>query len=272
MRYLKHKKVGIIGLGNMGHAILRGLARSAGAGKRMLGGYDCDTGKARSAGKPLGVPIYPSVTDLAGSCDIVIIAVKPQNFDELAGELSGNVSGKLVISIAAGIKTRYIEKAIGAKTRVVRVMPNTPALVGAGITAVCRGRHASAADLKTAEEIFSSIGATVVMEEKYFDLVTAISGSGPAYFFYLKEALIEAAVKMGMGKDVAKALVSKTALGAAKLLIETGHEPGILRQRVTSKGGTTEEAIKVFDKASFKRIVEKAVIAAARRSKELSGD
>lgn len=271
MRYLKRKKVGVIGLGNMGHAVLRGLASPAGACRRLLGGYDCNTAKARSVGRSLGVSVYPSVKDLVGFSDIVIIAVKPQNFDELARELSGNVSGKLVISVAAGIKTRYIEKTINAGTRVVRVMPNTPALVGAGITAVCRGKYASSADLKAAEKIFSSVGSTIVIGEKYFDLVTAISGSGPAYFFYLKEALIEAAAKMGMDRDVARALVSKTALGAAKLLIETGHEPGILRQRVTSKGGTTEEAIKVFDKAAFKRIVEKAVIAAARRSKELSG-
>jgi pyrroline-5-carboxylate reductase len=271
MRYLKRKKIGIIGLGNMGQAILRGLAGQAGACRRTLGGYDRDTAKARSAGRALGVSIYPSAMELAGSSDIIIIAVKPQNFGELARELSGNISGKLVISVAAGIGTRHIEKTLGAKTRVVRVMPNTPALVGAGITAVCKGRYATASDLKAAEEVFSSVGDTVAMNERYFDLVTAISGSGPAYFFYLKEALIEAAVRMGMGKDVAKVLVSRTALGAAKLLIETGHEPGILRQRVTSKGGTTEEAIKVFDKAEFKRVVEKAVIAAARRSRELSG-
>jgi len=273
MQYLGCKKVGVIGLGNMGHAVMRGLARTCapGANAGMLAGYDCDTAKARAAGKDVRIKLLGSVGELAHFSDIVIIAVKPQQFAQIALELSGLSKGKLLISIAAGIKTRDIERAVGGKARVVRVMPNTPALVGEGMSVICAGRHATQADLKAAISIFSCVGETEVLPERYFDLVTAISGSGPAYFFYLKEALMEAATGLGMKKDTARKLVSRTALGAAKLLIETGHEPAVLRSRVTSKGGTTEQAIKVFEKEGFKRTVRKAVAAAQKRSRQLSG-
>lgn len=271
MRYLGCKKVGVIGLGNMGHAVMRGLARLCAPGAGMLAGYDCDAAKARAAGKDVRIKLLGSVGELAHFSDIVIIAVKPQQFAQVALELSGLSKGKLLISIAAGIKTRDIERAVGGKARVVRVMPNTPALVGEGMSVICAGRHATQADLKAAISIFSCVGETEVLPERYFDLVTAISGSGPAYFFYLKEALMEAATGLGMKKDTARKLVSRTALGAAKLLIETGHEPAVLRSRVTSKGGTTEQAIKVFEKEGFKRTVRKAVAAAQKRSRQLSG-
>jgi len=273
MQYLKRKKIGIIGLGNMGHAVMRGLAGScvSGAGASTLAGYDCDPAKARAAGKNSRVRLPGSVGELAHFSDIVIIAVKPQQFARVALELSGSSKGKLLVSIAAGIRTRDIEKAVGGKARVVRVMPNTPALVGEGMSVICAGRHATQADLKAAIAIFSSVGETEVLPERYFDLVTAISGSGPAYFFYLKEALIEAATGLGMKKDTARKLVSRTAFGAAKLLIETGHEPSVLRGRVTSKGGTTEQAIKVFEREGFKRTVRNAVAAAVKRSRQLSG-
>jgi pyrroline-5-carboxylate reductase len=272
MRYLKHKRIGIIGLGNMGHAVMRGLASSCalGASASRLAGYDCDTAKARAAGKGTRVRLLGSVGELARFSDIVIIAVKPQQFAQVARELSDSSEGKLLISIAAGIRTRDIEKAIGAKARVVRIMPNTPALVGEGMSVICGGRHATQADLKDAIAIFSCVGETEVLPERCFDLVTAVSGSGPAYFFYLKEALIEAATGLGMKKDTARKLVSRTAFGAAKLLIKTGHEPAVLRARVTSKGGTTERAIKVFAKEGFKRTVRKAVAAAQIRSRQLS--
>lgn len=268
---MKFKKIGIIGLGNMGHAILRGLICSGTARKSGIIGYDCDASKCRAAKREFGISIAASVTQLAGRSDVVLIAVKPQNTAPVFEKLSVSGGGKLFMSIAAGIKTGKIEKALGGGPRVIRVMPNTPALVGEGISAICKGRYATGPDVKIAHEIFSSVGETVLLNERYFDLVTAISGSGPAYFFYLKEALIEAAVRLGMDKTTAKRLVSKTAFGAARLLIETGHEPEVLRKRVTSKGGTTEQAIKVLDKAEFKKIVEDAIIAAVKRSRELSG-
>jgi pyrroline-5-carboxylate reductase len=258
----------------MGGAVINGLLASGAVKSTSVIGFDNDAAKLVVAVKKYGILATRSVLEAVAHCDIVIFAVKPQNIDEVLREVSFYGKGRLYISIAAGIKTRRIEKALARirKPRVIRVMPNTPALVGEGISAICKGRYATAKDVKAADEIFSSVGETVNINERYFDLVTAISGSGPAYFFYLKEALIEAAVRLGMDRATAKRLVSKTALGSARLLIESGHEPHILRQRVTSKGGTTEQAIKVFDHAGMKRIVEKAVTAAARRSKELSGE
>jgi len=269
---LADKKIGVIGLGNMGSAILNGLI-SSGAVKRSAAiGFDNDPAKCAAARKKYAIRISRSIAELMAHCDIVILAIKPQNIDEVLREISFYGRDQLHISIAAGIKTRRIEKALVCmrRPRVIRVMPNTPAMVGEGISAICKGRYAAAKDLKAADEIFSSVGETVNIGEKYFDLVTAISGSGPAYFFYLKEALIEAALRLGMDKSMANRLVSKTAFGAAKLLIESGCEPEVLRRRVTSKGGTTEQALKVFERSGMKKIVEKAVIAAAKRSRELS--
>lgn len=278
MRYLADKKIGIIGLGNMGGAIANGLVRSGSVKRNMLFGLDADLNKCRIARKRLGISIAGSIKEISSRADIILIAVKPQDIGPVLNSLAqGRVlfeekgKGKLIISIAAGIKTRRIEKALGGRPRVVRVMPNTPAMVGEGISAVCKGRYATAKDIKVTDEIFSSVGETVNIGERYFDLVTAISGSGPAYFFYLKEALIEAALRLGMDKSTAKKLVSKTAFGAAKLLMVSGYGPEALRARVTSKGGTTERAMKVFERSGMKGIVEKAVIAAAKRSRELSG-
>lgn len=275
MRYLANKKIGIIGLGNMGGAIVNGLVKSGSVKRNMLFGLDTDLNKCRVAKKRLGISIAGSIKEISSRADIILIAVKPQDINPvLNGLAKGKVlfeeKGKLIISIAAGIKTARIEKALGGRPRVVRVMPNTPAMVGEGISAVCKGRYATAKDVKVTDEIFSSVGETANISEKYFDLVTAVSGSGPAYFFYLKEALIEAAVRLGMDKSMAKKLVSKTAFGAAKLLMVSGYGPEALRQRVTSKGGTTERAMKVFEHSGMKGIVEKAVIAAAKRSRELS--
>lgn len=270
MRYLRGKKIGIIGLGNMGRAILNGLVSSGAVGRTSVIGFDNDPAKCADVRRKYSILISRSILELVTHCDIVIFAVKPQNIDEVLKEASCYGKDRLHISIAAGITTRRVEKALGGKPRVVRVMPNTPALVGEGISALCKGRYASRSDLKTADEIFSSVGEVVELNERYFDLVTALSGSGPAYFFYLKEALIEAAVRLGMDRKTAKRLVLKTALGSARLLLESGHEPGLLRQHVTSKGGTTERAIAVFEKAKIKETVARAVSAAARRSKELS--
>ena len=252
---------------------MNGLISSGTVKKKNITGFDTDPAKCAAARKRYSIPVSASIPELVACCDIILFAVKPQNIGEVFKELPSRAEGKLYISIAAGVTTSGIERALGrlGRPRVVRVMPNTPALVGEGISAVCKGRYATLKDLKTAGEIFSSVGEAVNIGEKYFDIVTAVSGSGPAYFFYLKEALIEAAVSLGLDRTTAKRLVSKTALGAAKLLVESGHEPETLRQRVTSKGGTTEQAIRVFESSGIKKVIARAVAAAAEHSKKLSG-
>ena len=202
--------------------------------------------------------------------DIIFLVVKPYQIEEVLKEISGNVKQtQLVISIAAGIKTQKIEKYL-KKTAVIRVMPNTPALIGSGAIAITPGRYAKKSDLQFAKKLLSSCGIVVDVTEKDMDAVTALSGSGPAYIFYIAEVMRETAEKLGMQKDVVKKLVNQTLLGASKMLILSDDEPENLRQRVTSKGGTTEAAFKVLLENNFGKIFEKAIIAAAKKSKEIS--
>lgn len=270
MGYLKDRTIGFIGLGNMGGAILSGLISSGAVKRRNLVGFDRDPAKNKSAKRRFCISLGSCAAEVANRSAIILIAVKPQDAGVVLEEISKDAKDKIIISIAAGIKTRAIEGWLGKGSRVIRVMPNTPALVGEGISAICGGRYAGKDDLKTAEEIFSVVGETVKADERYFDVVTAVSGSGPAYFFYLKEALIEAAERLGLKKEVAVKLVSKTALGSARLLIASGDDPAVLRQRVTSKGGMTEQAIKIFEKRKIREAVLAAVRAAVSHSRKLS--
>jgi len=198
--------------------------------------------------------------------------VKPKDFDKvLKDEICCSVSkDKLLISIAAGITTKYIESVVGKDIHVIRVMPNMAALVGEAISSISAGSSVSGEDMKLAKDIFSTIGDVVEVDENLVDSVTAISGSGPAYFFYLIEALIEASKELGLDEEIAKSLVLKTAIGTSKLLEVLKEEPSRLRAKVTSKGGTTEAALKVFETKNFKDIVRDAVKQAYKRSKELS--
>ena len=210
--------------------------------------------------------------DVMKFADCIILSVKPKDFDSLLkNEVCCGVSkNKLLISIAAGVTTKYIEGIVGKDVPVVRAMPNMAAAIGEAITAISVGNAAGAQDLKLAREIFSTIGEVVEVDEKLIDCVTAISGSGPAYFFYLIESLIDAAVELGIDREIAKRLVLKTALGSAKLPQAMKEEPKALREKVTSKGGTTEAALKVFESKKFKNIVKEAVNEALKRAKQLS--
>lgn len=270
MRYLANKKIGIIGLGNMGSAILKGLIVSGSVRKNRLVGFDIDTDKNKAVKKHFGISIARSIGELVSRSDVLLVAVKPKDMDLVLNEILPCGKRKLLITIAAGIRTEGIEKRLGRCASVVRVMPNTPALVGEGISAICKGRYATNRDMQITKEIFSGVGECVELNEKYFDVVTATSGSGPAYFFYLIEALIKGAESLGLRRDIASKLIGKTALGSARLLIESKEEPEILRRRVTSKGGTTAAAINVFENNRVKDIIDQALRAAVKRSKELS--
>ena len=201
--------------------------------------------------------------------EIVLIAVKPQDVGGMLRELFPLLKNKLVISIAAGIKISSIKERSGSNT-IIRVMPNTPAVVSSGISAISQTPKTKVSDLKVAEKIFGCVGEVVLMKEKYMDAITAISGSGPAYFFLLMEAMIDSAVSLGIKRDLAETLVAQTALGAAILQRNTGIRPDLLRKKVTSKGGTTEAATKIFQAKGFNKIVAKAMQAACKRAGELS--
>lgn len=265
------KKIGIIGCGNMGEALLGRLSESV-EKSTMLMVSEFDAARRDHIRKKYRMIVEIDNNLVVKYSDVIILAVKPKDFEKLLkSEVAiGASERKLVISIAAGITTRYIESIIGKDVPVIRVMPNMPAVIGEGVSAICAGSSAGKKEIETARWIFSMIGDVVEVDEKLMDGVTAISGTGPAYFFYLMEALIKSARSLGLDDKTARELVVKTALGSARLISELGSDPEEMREKVTSKGGTTEAAFKVFKKAKTDGIIKTAVKAAADKSKKLS--
>jgi len=253
--------IGIIGVGNMGRAIASRL------NKRMLIS-DVDARKLRNA-KKKNTLIAKNNIDLVKRADIIILAVKPQNIARVMKEIAPFSKGKLIISIAAGIKTKFIERRIG-KARVIRVMPNMPAIVGRGISALAKGRSASKKDLAAARMIFLTLGEVVEVRESLMDAVTAVSGIGPAYYFLFTEALEKAAAGLGLNKRLASQLAKATFIGTAEVAKNTDITMRDFIDKVASKGGATEAALKTFKKTGFERIIKEALKAARNRSRRLS--
>ncbi|MFA5146086.1 MAG: pyrroline-5-carboxylate reductase [Candidatus Omnitrophota bacterium] len=265
------KKIGMIGCGNMGEAMIRKLSAAV-ADPGLLIASDADPARRDSIKAKYGVATGIDNAYLVSHSDVVILAVKPKDLEKILYEdIRRAVSkDKLLISIAAGITTDYIGQMVGKGIPVIRVMPNMAATIGEGISAISAGPSAGAEDMKTAKEIFSAVGDVVEVDEGLMDAVTALSGSGPAYFFYMMEALMEAAAELGLDEHTAGALVRKTAAGSSRLVEVLKESPGDLSKKVASKGGTTEAAFKVFGSKKFKAIIKAAVKAACKRSKEIS--
>jgi len=261
-------KIGIIGCGNMGQALIRGIIATGFTTRRNIFCCDKDRNKINSLRPKFKIRIARSNSELVKKSDVLILAVKPQDVDTAIQDMASGLEGKLLISICAGISTRNLQKRLG-KVSVVRVMPNMPAQILQGISAISLGKYAARKDKTAAMSIFSCVGEVVEVEERLMDAVTAISGSGPAYFFYLVERLTEAAKKLGISHSLAQRLAVKTALGSAMLMNQSGQKPQDLRKRVTSKGGTTEAAFAVFRKKGLDKILSLAFKAAASRSKRL---
>lgn len=264
-------KIAFIGGGNMAEAILRGLLREDGG----VGICVAEISPARRnelAAQFPTVRVVDTAADAAEWGETVILAIKPQQAESVLTLIRAAVTAdKLVISIMAGIPSSKIEAHLTPGCRVIRAMPNTPALIGAGATAVCAGRSASSDDLDHARLIFALTGTAVIVEEKLMDAVTALSGSGPAYVFMFIEALADAGVKNGLPRDVAARLAAQTVLGAARMVVETGEHPALLKEKVTSPGGTTIAALHALENGGFRGVVMDAVDAACLRSKELAG-
>ena len=261
-----------IGAGNMAEAIARGVIRGALLRPDQIIAADVEAARRELFEQQLSVRAVESTGEAAHFARTVMLCVKPQQMpDALAAVASRIRPDALVISIAAGTTTSYIEQRLGdrAAWRVVRAMPNTPMLVGEGMTAVAPGARATGDDLKQARRIFESAGAVIEVREELIDAVTALSGSGPAYFFYLVEQMIGAGVQMGLSAEHARLLASRTALGAAKMLAESPDGPAELRRKVTSPGGTTEAAIRHMEAGRLPDVVKDAIYAAERRGKEL---
>jgi pyrroline-5-carboxylate reductase len=265
------KHIVFIGGGNMGEALIAGLLSS----KKWKPSEITVTDKRPEAlvqlKRKYRVQVASDNKKAVSRATVVLLAVKPQQMRPVLDEIGpGLRSRQLVLSIAAGISCALIEKGLAPHVPVVRVMPNTPALVGAGAAAIAPGRSAKAAHLKTAEQILSTVGLVVRVKESAMDAVTAISGSGPAYVFYVAEAMKETALALGLEPDTADQLVRQTILGAGRLLSSSAEEPQELRRRVTSPNGTTEAALQVMEQGQLKSLFARALKRAAERSKELS--
>jgi len=262
------KKVGIIGCGNMGSALARGILKKPSSGFRV-GVYDIEKRKVSALAKEFkGLHKFSSLQALWDASDILIVAVKPQNIEGVLEKIKGPCA-KLIISIAAGITTRFIEKRVG-RAAVIRVMPNLAARVEKSISALAKGRYANLSHLKIASKIFSCVGKTLVVNERKIDAVTAVSGSGPGYLFYFLSLIEEAAQKAGLKKKEAEILVKEMFLGSARVAEEAREDSLSLYLQVASKGGTTEAAVSFWQKHKLKNLIRKGINKALKRAKELS--
>jgi pyrroline-5-carboxylate reductase len=264
--------VGFIGAGNMASSLIGGLLAD-GFPAEAIWASDRDLVKLQSLAERTGIRVAYTNREIAACCDLVVLAVKPQQMREVAVEIAPAVRerGPLIVSIAAGIRVRDLERWLGGEAAIVRAMPNTPALVQSGASGLYANPRVTAKQKDEAEALLRAVGMAVwVEQETLLDVVTAVSGSGPAYFFLLMEAMEKTAAKLGLAPDTARLLIEQTALGAAKLALEAEVGPEELRRRVTSPGGTTERAVAVLQQGGFEELIAKALEAALRRAAELS--
>src|SRR5256886_7411642 len=263
------KSIGFVGAGNMAEAMIRGLLRV----KVLAPGQVTASARREERRRELSEKYSIRMTQEnreAASQSIVVLSVKPQILSRVLDEISDSIRAEsLVISIAAGVPVAAIQAKLRTGTRVVRAMPNTPALVDAGATAIAGGEHAQESDLEDAKKIFDAVGVTVVLDETLLDAVTGLSGSGPAYVFLILEALSDAGVKVGLSRRTAQLLAAQTVLGSAKLLLETNEHPGRLKDMVTSPGGTAITGLHTLEEGGIRTTLMNAVEAATKRSKEL---
>ena len=266
------QKIGFIGGGNMASSLISGLIAS-GHSPQDLWVSDINQDALKVLAKNLNVNTSTNNDDIINAVDVVVLAVKPQILSTVAKNATASIQQKqpLVVSIAAGISQQSLSQWLGNNIAIVRCMPNTPALVLTGATALHANAQVTAEQHDLAENIMRSVGIALwVNDESELDVVTAVSGSGPAYYFLLMDAMEKAAIEMGMNEVTARLLVQQTALGAAKIALESSESPEQLRKRVTSPGGTTQQALETFEEGGFTALVSKALHAARDRSIEMS--
>ena len=271
MHLLQHRTLGLLGAGNMAEALVRGVINSGAIRPERIIASDVSPERRGHFQSKLAVKATASNLEAAQGADLLVLCVKPQQVDDVLKEISTAIDAEkhLVASICAGVTTARLEKGLPTRARTVRVMPNTPMLVGLGASCLCGGTHASAEDVSTIEALFSSASIVLRVKEEMMDAVTGLSGSGPAYLFYLVEAMVDAGIAEGFTRDEATALAARTVLGAAKMLEETRLPPEELRKRVTSPNGTTQAAVERLDAEGVKAEITAAVRRAAERSREL---
>lgn len=263
-------RIGLIGIGNMGTALIAGLLKAGKVRRDALCASDVSPQRCYQVSKTHGIKCFSDNKSVVSNSDIIILAVEPAHIKTVLEDIRDALTDKVLVSIAAGTPIEYLKQNLQKVVPIVRAMPNNPCLVGEGMTVLASTPEVSEEKLKLIEEIFSSVGKAIILDECYFDAVTGLSGSGPAYLYLVIEGLIEGGVKCGLSEDVAAILAAQTVLGAGKMVLESSLKPSKLRETVTTPGGTTVEGLKELEsgnvKASFGRAVEKA----AQRSKEMA--
>ncbi|MBR0596864.1 pyrroline-5-carboxylate reductase [Sinanaerobacter chloroacetimidivorans] len=265
-------KIGFIGTGNMGTAIMKGYLSVHENSNHDLYAYDKENSKLDALSRDLGIQSCESIADLVTKSEIIVLAVKPNIFEMILPEINEVYQPhQILVSIAAGISIRYLESFIKHQNpKVVRVMPNTPAMVNEGMTAISKNDHLDDEEFQGVAELFRSIGKAEVLDESLMDTVIGVSGSSPAYTYMFIEALIDGAVAGGMKREQAVVFAGQAVLGAARMVLETGIDPVTLRENVCSPGGTTIEAVQVLKERGFQDIVKKAAEAASEKSKMMT--
>jgi pyrroline-5-carboxylate reductase len=269
---MSNDRIGFIGAGNMAIALLRGLLRAQRVTPEQIRISDVDRSKREACATSHGVRAAASNPELCAWASVLVLAVKPQSLPGVLSECATTIAPEaLVISIAAGVRSSTIDAGLAQRARIVRAMPNTPALVGAGATALCAGARATAADVEFVRSLFDAVGRSVVVDETQMDVVTGLSGSGPAYVMLVIESLADGAVAAGLSRETALLLATQTVLGSAQLLLESGEHPATWKDRVTSPGGTTAAGLAALEGGRLRHTLARAVQHATRRARELGG-
>ncbi len=265
------KRVAVLGAGKIGGILLKALLEKGLLSPQSTVATVQHEDRARALAEKLGIPVGTDNLAAVRKADIVLVCVKPPVVQEVMEQIRANVSKKqLIVSVAASVPTSQIEKALAHEVPVIRAMPNTPCLLGCGMTALCKGKYADARHVETARALFNVVGKTVVVDEKHMDAVTGLSASGPAYIYIILESLAEAGVKVGLPRDVATLLAAQTALGAATVVLETGDHPALLKDAVTTPAGCTIDGIMELEEGKLRVTLIKAVVKATQRAKELA--
>ncbi len=260
----------VLGCGKMGGALVRGWVNANVLDPSRIRLYDTARPVVDALANETGAAVSATATSAVHGADVLLLAVKPHLITQTLADIRVALPARcLVLSVAAGVRLADLQAAAQPAAPVIRVMPNTPALVGAGASAFCRGPHATEEHAKTAALLFGAVGQAVEVDEKQMDAVTGLSGSGPAYFYLLIEALTDGAVRVGLPRDVARTLAAQTALGAAKMVLETGEHPAVLKDAVTTPGGTTIAGLAVLEQAGVRGALIEAVRAACERAREM---
>jgi len=266
---ISERRIAVLGVGKIGGILLQGLLKAGLSPDRAFPTVRRPE-RARALSNQLGIPVGTDNRAAAREAEIILLCVKPQNVREVLEEIRPEMTAdKLLVSVAASVPTSFIEETLKAPVPVVRAMPNTPCVVGKGMTGLCKGKYATQANVETAQLFFDTVGRTVLVEEKHMDAVTGLSASGPAFIYIILESLAEGGVKVGLPRDIATMLSAQTMLGAASVALETGDHPALLKDAVTTPAGCTIDGIMELEEGKLRVTLIKAIVKATERAKEL---